>query len=50
VTERLALVNAALADAPEPGLVRFGLAELRPGDLPEDLVARARAALHLTTP
>ena len=36
VTERLALVNAALADAPEPGLVRFGLAELRPGDLPED--------------
>ena len=49
VTKRLALVNAALADAPEPGLVRFGLAELRPGDLPEDVVARANAALLLTT-
>jgi len=49
VVERLALINAALADAPEPGLVRFGLAELRPGDLPEDLVARASAALLLTT-
>lgn len=49
VTERLALLNAALADAPEPGLVRFGLAELRPGDLPEDLVARASAELPPTT-
>ncbi len=48
VKKRLAIVNAALADAPEPGLVRFGIAELRPDDLPHDVVERANAALHLT--
>jgi len=50
VTKRLALVNTALAEGPQPGLVRFGLAELLPGDSPKDLVERASAALHLTTP
>ena len=49
VTERLLLVNTALAEGTEPGLVRFGLAELLPGDSPRDLVERASAALHRTT-
>ncbi len=44
--QRLALVNAALAEAPEHGSVTAGLAELRPDDSPEDLVARADAALY----
>ena len=45
-TERLALVNHALADAPEHGSVTVGLADLRPVDSVEDLVARADAALY----
>jgi len=45
-TKRLVLVNAALAEAPEHGSVTVGLADLRPEDLPEDLVTRADAALY----
>lgn len=45
-TERLALVNHALADAPEHGSVTVGLADLQPVDTIEDLVARADAALY----
>ena len=45
-TKRLAFVNASLAEANEHGSVTVGLAELRPGDSPEDLVARADAALY----
>jgi diguanylate cyclase (GGDEF)-like protein len=44
--ERIGLVNAALAQLPEHGSVTVGLAELQPGDSPEDLVARADAALY----
>jgi diguanylate cyclase (GGDEF)-like protein len=44
--KRLALVNSALERAPERGSVTVGLAELRPGDSPEKLVARADAALY----
>jgi diguanylate cyclase (GGDEF)-like protein len=43
--KRLALVNAALAQAPEHSSVAIGLAELRPGDSAEALVARADSAL-----
>jgi diguanylate cyclase (GGDEF)-like protein len=43
---RLALVNTALAQGALPGSVTAGLAELRPGDSTEDLVARADAALY----
>ncbi len=45
-TKRLAGVNQALAQAPEHGSVTIGIAELRPGDSSEDLVARADAALY----
>jgi len=45
-TKRLGLVRAALAEAPEHGSVTVGLAELRPDDSTEDLVARADAALY----
>jgi PleD family two-component response regulator len=45
-TRRVALVNAALQEAPEPGSVTVGLAELQPGDSLEDLLARADAALY----
>ena len=45
-TRRLALVNAALAKATEPGSVAVGIAELQPGDTAESLVARADAALY----
>ena len=45
-TKRLALVNAALAGAAEPGSVTVGLAELQADESPEDLVARADAALY----
>ena len=45
-TERLALITAALADASEHGSVTVGLAQLQPSDSPEDLVARADAALY----
>jgi diguanylate cyclase (GGDEF)-like protein/PAS domain S-box-containing protein len=45
-TNRLALVNAALAEAPEHGSVTVGLAKLRADDSPEDFVARADAALY----
>ena len=42
---RLETVNRALADAVEPGSVTIGLAELRPGESVNHLVARADAAL-----
>lgn len=42
---RLQTVNRALADAAEPGSVTIGLAELRPGESVNHLVARADAAL-----
>jgi len=45
-TKRLALITAALAAAPEHGSVSVGLAQLREADTPEDLVARADAALY----
>ena len=45
-SERLALVNALLAEAPEHGSVTVGLAELRPDDSAEDLVGRADAELY----
>jgi diguanylate cyclase (GGDEF)-like protein len=45
-TARFALVNRALAAAPEPGSVTVGLAELGPDDSPRDLIARADAALY----
>ena len=45
-SERFALVNALLAEAPEHGSVTVGLAELRPDDSAEDLVGRADAALY----
>jgi diguanylate cyclase (GGDEF)-like protein len=44
--DRIALVNEALAQLPERGSVTVGLAELQEGDSPEDLVARADAALY----
>jgi len=44
--KRFALVNAALAEAPEPGSITIGLAELQPHDSPEDLLARADAELY----
>ena len=43
---RLALVNAALAEAPEYGSVMVGFAELQPDDGPHGLVARADNALY----
>jgi len=43
---RLLLVNAALAEAPEHGSVTVGIAELRPDDSSEALVARADAGLY----
>ena len=45
-TKRLALVNHALAQAPEHGSVTVGLALLQLVDSVEDLVARADAALY----
>ena len=45
-TERLALVNHALAQAPEHGSVTVGLADLQPVDSIEDLIGRADAALY----
>jgi diguanylate cyclase (GGDEF)-like protein len=45
-SERLALVNAALAESPAHGSVTVGLAELQPDDSPEALVARADAELY----
>ncbi len=44
--KRFALVNAALAQAPDPGSVTIGLAQLRPADSPRELLARADAALY----
>ena len=46
-TIRMALVNAALADAPEHGSVTVGVAELQADDSPESLIERADAALYL---
>lgn len=43
--KQLGLVSAALADAPERGSITVGLAELGPGDSPDDVVARADAVL-----
>jgi diguanylate cyclase (GGDEF)-like protein len=45
-TTRLALITEALAEAPEHGSVTVGLAQLNRDDSPEDLVARADAALY----
>jgi diguanylate cyclase (GGDEF)-like protein len=45
-TKRFALVNPALAEEPEHGSVTVGLAALRAEDSPEDLIARADAALY----
>jgi diguanylate cyclase (GGDEF)-like protein len=45
-TKRFALVNPTLSHEPEHGSVTIGLAALRPGDSPEDLIARADAALY----
>jgi len=45
-SRRVALICAALAEAPEHGSVTVGLAALRPDDTVEDLVARADAALY----
>jgi diguanylate cyclase (GGDEF)-like protein len=44
--KRLALINAALANAPECGSVTVGVAEMRPNESSADLVARADAALY----
>ncbi len=44
--QRLGRVNAHLAKGAVPGSVTFGLAELRPRDSAEDVVARADAALY----
>ena len=44
--ERLRAINAALANVSEHGSVTVGIAELEPDDSPEDLVARADAALY----
>jgi diguanylate cyclase (GGDEF)-like protein len=44
--ERLALISATLAEAPEHGSVTVGLAQLQRDDSPEDLVARADAELY----
>jgi diguanylate cyclase (GGDEF)-like protein len=44
--KRFAAVSTALGEAPERGSVSIGLAELQPEDLPEELVARADAALY----
>jgi len=44
--KRFAAVNTALGEATERGSVSIGLAELRQEDLPEELVARADAALY----
>jgi len=44
VANRLSLINAALAEAPEGASVSIGLAELESEDSPEDLVARADTA------
>ncbi len=44
--QRFALLNASLGEAPGGGSVSVGLAELRPNDLPEELVGRADAALY----
>lgn len=45
-TIRLGLVNAALAAGPEHGSVSIGLAQLRPDESTEALIARADAALY----
>jgi diguanylate cyclase (GGDEF)-like protein len=47
-TYRLALINAALAEASEHASVTVGLAELQPNDSLTELVARADAALYQT--
>jgi len=44
--KRFALINAALAEAPEPGSITIGLTELQPHDSPEELLARADAELY----
>ncbi|GAC1363970.1 MAG: hypothetical protein NVSMB32_06040 [Actinomycetota bacterium] len=45
-SQRLALVNRALALLPERPSVTMGLAQLRPEDTAQDLLARADAALY----
>jgi len=46
IAKRLERVQAALAEVPESGSVSIGLAEWLPADSPEDLIARADAALY----
>ncbi len=43
---RLAAISAALETAPERSAITAGLAELEPGDVANDLIARADAALY----
>jgi diguanylate cyclase (GGDEF)-like protein len=45
-TERCALVNVLLSEGAEPGSVTAGLAELRPSDSIDLLIARADADLY----
>jgi len=44
--KRLSQVNRALAHGPEHGSVTIGVTQVKPDDSPEDLVARADAALY----
>jgi len=44
--QRLSQVNRALAHSPGHGSVTIGLTQVKPDDSPEDLVARADAALY----
>jgi diguanylate cyclase (GGDEF)-like protein len=48
VRERFGLVSADLATGPDPGSISVGLGELRAGDLVDDVVDRADAALVAT--
>jgi two-component system cell cycle response regulator len=43
---RFSAVSSDLAAAAEPGSISFGLTELRPGDTPDEVIARADEALY----
>jgi PleD family two-component response regulator len=45
-TQRLGLVNAALATRVVRGSISMGVADLQTNDAPQDLIARADAALY----
>jgi diguanylate cyclase (GGDEF)-like protein len=49
-TQRLDLVNVALAEAAVPASVTVGVTELKPTDSTQDLLARADAALYRERP